>query len=104
MTVEVTPSSLTTWVGSIRVRGDTTPESDETGPNVNARDNSGRTALHSAASSPRPGAIRVLLEAGAVANVRGDDGTTPLGLAARFNESQAVDVLLDYGADPFDAG
>ena len=67
-----------------------------------ARDNSGATALHLAASNTDdPAVFEALVGAGADANARDDFGDTPLHLAARYNTNPAVlAVLIAAGADP----
>lgn len=47
-------------------------------PDVNEKDDSGRTALHIAAEYDNIGALEELCEAGALVNIRARDGSTPL--------------------------
>lgn len=63
-----------------------------------ARTEDGATALLAAALHARPGAVEVLLEAGADPNVALTDGRTPLVVAAERGDSQMVRRLLEAGA------
>ena len=87
------------------------------GADVGAADRLGRTALHAAVETNRPGLAAALIEAGAdvdarftepVAALRGDyisrrpyKGASPFWLAARAANLEMMQVLLDVGADPF---
>ena len=75
----------------------------ETGSaDLEARNASGRTPLHSAgAHAQDPAVVEALLDAGAyVESTDAASGATPLGLALRDNGTPAViEVLLDAGAD-----
>ena len=83
------------------------------GARVNARDNSGRTALHNAALSASIDRMELLLEHGADINARDSFGKTPLSWPARMinrpcltcsgdklciDYSKVVDFLLARGA------
>ena len=83
------------------------------GLDPNARDQSGDTPLHYAATDPfpdGPGVVRLLVSAGARCDARSNDGDTPLHVAAgtgttskRSSHAQAVEtvrLLLNCGADP----
>lgn len=74
----------------------------DAGADVNARDDRGRTPLHEAVGSRRPGIgdslVVVLLEAGADVNARSESGATPMHLA--LNHPAVVTTLLEFGADP----
>lgn len=60
----------------------------------------GWSALHYAASGPRPELVQLLLEQGATVNARSPNGTTPLMMAARYGSEDSVRLLLKRGADP----
>ncbi|MFH1956992.1 MAG: ankyrin repeat domain-containing protein [bacterium] len=71
----------------------------ENGVDVNARNNSGFTALIFAVAEKSLVVARLLIEAGANVNVKGDNGLTPLMVGA-LNQSYAlVNLLLEKGAD-----
>ena len=83
------------------------------GLDPNARDQSGDTPLHYAATDPfpdGPGVVRLLISAGARCDARSNDGDTPLHVAAgtgttsnSFNHDEAgetVRLLLNCGANP----
>jgi ankyrin repeat protein len=66
-------------------------------------DKQGFTPLHFAAQSLDPGAVRLLIDAGADIEARNVHGATPLLVAltnVRDSEGDAVRILLDAGADP----
>ena len=67
----------------------------EAGPEVDARDATGLTALYWAAGSGRADCVRLLLAAGAKVDARAQSGRTPLHVAAAV----AVPLLLAAGAD-----
>ena len=67
------------------------------GANVNQP---GWSALHYAASGPRPELVQLLLEQGATVDARSPNGTTPLMMAARYGSEDSVKQLLKRGADP----
>jgi ankyrin repeat protein len=60
----------------------------------------GWTPLHYAASSPEPGVVGFLLDAGADVDAVSPDGSTALMLAARYGDERIIDILLERGADP----
>jgi len=81
----------------------------DAGADVDARDETGATPLHVAASSPISGwrglkrqekVIALLLDAGAAVDALDDDGSTPLLLAMIHYCEQAAQQLVDAGADP----
>src|SRR6056297_518406 len=60
----------------------------ESGADVSARNDNGRTPLMFAArDNENPEVINVLLESGSDVNARNDDGVTPLMVAAGMNEN-----------------
>ena len=65
----------------------------------NARDRSGRTALHWAAMTDRAGFLLLLLKSGAAIDAIDSQGRTPLLSSAAFGATQAVHLLLRWGAD-----
>ena len=69
------------------------------GTNVNARNNSGQTALHWAAMMERLAVVRELLDRGANVNARNNNGQTALHLAAYYGHLAVVRELLDRGAN-----
>ncbi len=72
------------------------------GADPDARDRTGNTALHLAASgADDPAVLEALVAAGADAGARDDFGDTPLHLAARYGaDPAALAVLIAAGADP----
>ena len=69
------------------------------GAEVNAKDNYGKTPLHSAAIHNASEAAAALLANGADVNAKDNAGWTPLYAAAFRNASEAAAVLLANGAD-----
>ena len=74
----------------------------DAGADVNARDDRGRTPLHTVVDSRRRGLgdslVAVLVEAGADVNARTETGVTPLHRA--LNYPDVVTALIEAGADP----
>lgn len=68
------------------------------GADVNAADEQGNTALHSAARKSRDFFVRRLLAAGADCEVRNNADYTPLLLAIRHRRYAAAGALLEQGA------
>lgn len=64
-----------------------------------ARDGSGRTALHWAAMTDRAGFLLLLLKSGAAIDAVDSQGRTPLLSSSSFGATQAVRLLLHWGAD-----
>ncbi|MBU0717999.1 MAG: ankyrin repeat domain-containing protein [Planctomycetes bacterium] len=77
----------------------------EGGGNINARDENGRTMLHSAASMGRLDVVEFLLDRGADVSVSDLSLETPLHAAARGGHVGVVQTLLSRGAevDPRDS-
>lgn len=71
----------------------------EAGADVNARSNTGRTPLMSAAHRNQIQSLEFLIEAGGNLEAQDNEGTTPLILAARAGKVEAATWLLDHGAD-----
>ena len=73
----------------------------EAGADATARNATGETPLHSAASRyPNPAVMQVLLDARTDLEARDGNGRTALHLAASASERPgAVEFLLDAGAD-----
>ena len=76
----------------------------DNGAQVNARDDSGVTALMEAANFNRSGAVKLLLDRGAQVNARSNYGLTPLTIAAApfiylpVRKLAVVKLLLEGGA------
>ena len=71
----------------------------DAGANVNARNESGGTALMIAVSHRHPETIRLLLNAGANVNAKDDEGHTALMSAVHSENPETIKLLLDAGAD-----
>lgn len=69
------------------------------GKNVNAKDQSGLTALHCAAANSRREIAELLISKGANVNAKATDGLTPLHYAASGGHSAMVEFLISKGAD-----
>jgi len=69
-------------------------------PDVNRRDDGGRTPLMVAACADNTEGIEKLLNRGADINARDDAGRTPLFYAVTGNAPNALELLLKRGADP----
>ncbi|KAI9664260.1 MAG: hypothetical protein M1831_002439 [Alyxoria varia] len=65
---------------------------------LNARDNSGNSLLHIAASSLSSGILRLFLQVGASVHVRNDAGHTPLYYALQDDHLGNVQLLREAGA------
>lgn len=65
---------------------------------ANARDETGRTPLHWAASHNRVDCMKVLTQAGADRNARDRNKCTPLHDAVRAGAIQAIEALMRGGA------
>jgi ankyrin repeat protein len=71
----------------------------EKGADVNAKGNTGRTALMEAALEGYTDTVRTLLEKGADVNAKDNMGWTPLFWAAFSRRTDTVRALLEKGAD-----
>ncbi|CAK0863035.1 unnamed protein product [Prorocentrum cordatum] len=71
----------------------------EYGADLEARDSSRHTPLHSACQEGHLDAARALLDAGASA-AAGARGLTPLHLAAELGHWPLCELLVQFGADP----
>lgn len=69
------------------------------GADINARDVTGRSALHWAAGDRRDEIVELLLANGASCNRADDCGYTPLHLAAAAGHESTCRILLNAGAD-----
>ena len=69
------------------------------GADVNARDNSGWTALTLAASENYTEIMQLLIAAGADINAKGNEEFTPLMWAAHEGHTKSVQILIDKKAD-----
>jgi ankyrin repeat protein len=68
---------------------------------IEAKDNDGKTVLHSAASSQKPNeaVVRLLVDLGGDFKARDNDGKTVLHSAAEGGNEAVVRLLVDRGAD-----
>jgi uncharacterized protein len=66
---------------------------------VNAKDNTGATALMAAAGYGRTAIAQLLLDRGAQVNASGNEGDTALMQAALNGHAAIVRLLLDHSAD-----
>lgn len=84
------------------LRGDTTAVQHmlDAGAHIEARNDSGRTALALAALKSNEPMVTLLLNRGASVNARDRAGMTPLMWAAFGGNPRIVQALLDRGADP----
>ena len=75
----------------------------ETGADVNATDERGRTALHAVASLGFSGVARFLADSGAVLDVKDEKGVTPLAVAtaptAPASAQLVAELLVELGAE-----
>jgi len=70
----------------------------EHGADVDARDNDGLTALHTAVHFVWVEVVRVLLEHGANVGAEDKRGRTPLSLAKGYRRDEIMKLLLEHGA------
>lgn len=72
----------------------------EHGADVDAKDNTGTTALHSAAAATkRTEIVKTLIENGADVNAKDSSGRTPLFDAAFWDDVETIKILVEKGAD-----
>jgi ankyrin repeat protein len=90
-----------TWGFFETVSADDVVDCVAAGADINARNESGRTPLRSAAlKNENPEVIAALIAAGADVNETDKYGETPLHWAAKYNENPAViEALIAEGAD-----
>ncbi len=69
------------------------------GIDVNAKDDSGNTALHIAATSKRTLIIKRLIKAKADVNAKDAEGQTALHIVVQKGSTYCVQALIDGGAD-----
>jgi serine/threonine-protein phosphatase 6 regulatory ankyrin repeat subunit B len=69
------------------------------GADINARDESGSTALQDASSGGHEQIVQTLLDAGSNVNARDGSGSTALQNASSGGHEKIVQTLLDAGAD-----
>jgi ankyrin repeat protein len=69
------------------------------GASVNAEQEYGMTALHSAAAGRSKDVAELLIANGAKVDAKQPQGGTPLGVAASWGAKDVVLLLLDHGAD-----
>jgi len=71
----------------------------EKGAYVNAENEDGNTALHSAARGDSSESVVILCKSGAKLNVKNKNGQTPLHFATQKGNPEMVKTLLSFGAD-----
>ena len=71
----------------------------DVGWDVNAKDNTGDTALHYSAQKGKVDVIEALIKAGADVNAKKNDGETALHSAAQEGKVDAIAALIKAGAD-----
>ena len=69
------------------------------GGNINARNQSGDTALHRAALNGYDEVVALLISLGAEINALNDSGETPLHMAAKRDRESVAKQLLNHGAN-----
>jgi len=67
------------------------------GADVNAKDESGSTPLHSAAISGHKEIAELLITKDADVNAKNEDGETPLDWAINFKQTEVADLLRKHG-------
>ncbi|QDT44652.1 Ankyrin repeats (3 copies) [Gimesia alba] len=72
---------------------DKVQESIATGCNVNARGESGYTALHAAVVNEHAAIVRLLLEFGAAPSAQLESGETPADLARLTDNKEIIEML-----------
>lgn len=76
------------------------------GAKIDARDHSGSTALHCAATYGDENAVKLLLGRGAAIEAKNNAGQTPLGAGPEYPDTDAAEkvvrILLDHGAQRTD--
>eukprot|EP00301_Raphidiophrys_heterophryoidea_P007556 c12910_g1_i2.p1 GENE.c12910_g1_i2~~c12910_g1_i2.p1 ORF type:complete len:1642 (+),score=461.47 c12910_g1_i2:343-5268(+) len=72
----------------------------EVGVDVNAQNNNGETALHTAAQRGSLSLLELLLDNNSNPTIPDNNGTTPLHHAAARGSQNIVEKLLECGADP----
>ena len=70
----------------------------DAGVDVNAVDEAGNTALHTAASRQLDTLVQLLAHSGANLNARNEEGQTPLTMAARRGDDSTTELLRRLGA------
>lgn len=76
-----------------RGKGGAVEQSVKAGANVNAKDSSGKTALHYAAENGHVATVGLLLKLGANPNLRDSAGRTPLDYALQKGHSATAEAL-----------
>jgi hypothetical protein len=66
---------------------------------INAKNNDGRTPLHTAAMYNSKDCLQLLLDYGAEINAKGKNGLTPLHNTALYNSKDCLQLLLEAGAE-----
>lgn len=72
----------------------------ELGADVNAVNETGRTAMHGAGDQGRTAIVQFLVERGAKVDLKDANGDTPFSFTLRANHKTTGDLLIKLGADP----
>jgi ankyrin repeat protein len=73
----------------------------DSGADVNAKRNIGRTALHDVASGGHRDMVELLIAKGSDLNVIDNAGRTPLDMAEKRGNNEIVELLKKHGAAIF---
>jgi len=79
---------------------ETVKVSVDAGPDLNATDADGSTALHVAAKKGQTDAVKALIEAGANVDTKDAEGDTPLHIVAKKGQTDVARALIEAEANP----